>query len=78
MSRSQTRRANKAAESLANGSVIGMGTYTALDNGGVSLKAVLARSWSRHHDLEGGANLSCWMDAESGALIILPEDENER
>lgn len=80
MSYSKTKRAQRAADSLSGGNVIGLGNYTASENGDTSssLKSVLAKNWVNHHDLEGGDGLDVWLDPESGALILLPEDIDER
>lgn len=79
MSIGKTERAQRAANSLADGSVVGMGSYKVHENGATSssLKAVLASGFVRHHDLESGDGLDVWLDADSGALILLPEGHDE-
>lgn len=78
MSAGKTKQAERAANAFRDGSVIGMGTYRASPNGSSnSLKQTLPIDYVRHHDIEAKDKIQTWIDSETGALIILPEDADE-
>lgn len=79
MSVSQSEQILRAAKSMERGEVVGLGEYTVSSNGSGSTakKSVLADSFVGFHGIESGDKVAAWMHSGTGALILLPEANDE-
>lgn len=77
MSVTRRDKIQRASKRLERGRVVGLGSYRVHSCGSTSpsVKAVLAESFVDFHGIDAGNSINVWMDSETGALIILPEDD---
>ncbi|WP_156184200.1 hypothetical protein [Halostagnicola sp. A56] len=74
----ETEQILEAAQNFEQREVIGLGEYTVNSNGRGSetKKMVLAQTYVSWHGLSSESKVRTWIDSKTGALIVLPKDND--
>lgn len=70
---SRSENAVAAAKALAGGSAVPVGSYKVNVSGG-SRRLTASDEFCRYHDMEKGDVVDQWIDYGTGALIIMPKN----